>query len=787
MTLLAVVSMALGIGATTAIFSVVNGVLLRALPYDAPEKLVMLWESNASRGDTQSPVSPPLMVDWQNETRLFDEVAAYSRSFKITNNEGRPERVRTADITANLFKLLGARPHLGRLLEPGEDGPGRERLAVVSYRLWQSRYGSDPDVVGQSLDLDGTPHEIIGVLPAEFDFPADIDLWRAVGFNPLVIGRNARFLSLVARLAQDVETQQAEQRLGDLARRLEEEHPDSNTGWSARVIPLREQLVGSVRAILLVLLGAVGLVLLIAAVNVANLLLARAASREGEFALRSALGSNSFRLARQLLIEGLLIAALGGVLAFIVVYWGIDSLISLAPADIPRLDEVTVDRQVGFFALATILVTGLALCLAPALRFAWKRNLVKSLRSEAAGVRSGGRLHGLLVVAEVAIATVVLVGAGLLVASFIRLLNVEPGFRTDETLTFALQLPRKSYPEGENVATFYDQTLERIARVPGVRSAAATTFMPLDPDAWKAGFTIEGRVAAPDEELSAQFRAVTSDYFETMGIQLVAGRGFDDRDNANQPGAVIINQALQRKFWQEGEALGAKILPQSRNFGSLGRILLESFEVVGLAADVKNDGLEQDSQPAIYFPIRQFPTRNMSVVVSTDTTPASLVNPIGDAVWDVDSALPLSNVATIDQILQSAIAPQKFSLMLLGLFAGAALLLAAVGIYGVVGYNVGRRRREVGIRMALGSRRSEILWLVLRFSLRLTVIGLGFGLLSALFATRLLTNLLFGVTPTDPIVFGIIIALLLSVGLLAALVPAIRAIRVEPISVLRYE
>jgi putative ABC transport system permease protein len=787
LTLLAVLAVALGIGSVAAIFSIINTVLLRALPYQDPERLVRLWERNPERALEQNQVSPPMVADWQDQTDLFDGVAAFwlpSVDFRAENGE--TQRVQVTDATPNLFPLLGVQPFLGQTFSLDPDA-GIESSVVLSHGFWQRQFGSDPNILGKTVRLDGKPFTVLGVMPSGIAFPEKTEIWRPITFPLRRMGRTARFLDVVARLKPGIAPDQAQARLEVLAQTLEQENPDSQKGWRATLIPLREHLVSGIRPALLILFAAVGLVLLLACVNVANLLLAQAAARRGEIALRTALGSSRFRVVRQFLVEGVVIAALGGALGLLLTSWGLDVLIALVPADIPRLDEVGIDGRVILFVLGIVALTGIGMGLAPALRFSSRPNLVGILKSGAPGGRTAGRLHELLVIVEVAVAMVVLVSAGLLVTSLQRLVQIPPGFATEGVLTFNLQLPISKYAGPPAIET-YSSLLDRLRTLPGVTSVAAASFLPLDTTTWNLELSIEGRpMASPNERISAQYHSVTPDFFKTLGIPLVGGRPFTQQDTSQSPGVVIINETMAKQYWPDGRALHQIVIPSAKSFGVLGRILPDSFEVVGIVRDVKNNGLQGDPQPARYFHHQQFAYQSMNIIVRGQGDPARLAGPVREQVRQLDPDLAQSNVATMEEVFSAALARQRFSALLLSLFAGAALLLTAVGIYGVIAYGVNQRTHEIGVRMALGGEIGNVIGLILWGGVRLALIGLAIGGIGALIATRFMVSLLYEITPSDPLTFVLIAALLTTVAAVASFVPARRAARVDPLRALKYQ
>jgi putative ABC transport system permease protein len=788
-TLIAVITLALGIGANTAIFSVVHAALLRPLPYERPDELVMIWERNLSRGLEQSQVSPVTYCDWREQKHLFDQIAGWwYPQVNLTDTGGEPQRVRTVDVTDGFFDTLGARPVLGRGFQSGEDRPGGELLAVIGHELWRSRYNSDPNILGKAVTLDGRSYSVIGVAPPGFDYPNATQVWCTLGWEPRQHNRNARFFEVVARLKPGVTPQRAQAEMNALSNRIAQENPQSNKDWSAAVVSLRDQLVGDFRLALLVLFGAVGMVLLIACANVANLLLARAGAREKEVAIRLAIGATRGRLLRQLLTESVLLALLGGVIGLLIAAWGADVLLKLNPVEIPRLDHLAVNAPILAFTLGVSLLTGLIFGVVPALsasRPDLNRTLKEGGRESQTG---GGRIRGALVVAEVAIAMMLLLGAGLLLKSFVQLQRVDAGFNAASVLTFNLQLPFSSYRDWRQVSELYSALIARLKSLPGAQSADATGFLPLE-GGWPTKFLIQGRPPVRGEEPVAQHRPVSEGYFQTMGIPLLGGRRFDDRDQADAPGAVIVNEALRRRYFPNEDPLGKRITTLARQYGPLGRVMPASLEmeIVGVVGNEKNSSLSKTAEPAVYFSHRQFSYRSMSVVVRTTAAPLSLVNAAQNEVWSLDRNLPVSNIKTMEQRLGEAIAQPRFSALLLGLFAALALLLAAVGIYGVISYTVQQRTHEIGVRMALGASAGAILKLVVGRGLALTLTGVGLGVLGAFGLTRMISGLLFGVRATDPLIFVAMPALLALVALVACWIPARRATQVDPMVALHYE
>src|SRR5262245_1107295 len=788
-TLIAVITLSLGIGANTAIFSVVHAALLRPLPYEEPDRLVMIWERNLSRGLEQSQASPVTYCDWREQKRLFDKIACWwYPQVNLTDTGGEPQRVRTIDVTDGFFDVLGARPSIGRGFQPGEDRPGGERLAVIGHELWRSRYNADPNILGKAITLDGRSYSVIGVMPPGFDYPNATEVWTPLGWEPRQHSRNARFFEVVARLKPGVTPQQAQAEMNALSNRIAQENPQSNKDWGAAVVSLRDQLVGDFRPALLVLSGAVGLVLLIACANVANLLLARAGAREKEVAIRLAIGATRGRLLRQLLTESVLLALLGGAIGLLIAAWGADVLLRLNPVEIPRLDHLAVNAPILAFTLGVSLLTGLIFGVVPALH-ASRPDLNSTLKEGGRESQTGGgRIRGALVVAEVAIAMVLLLGAGLLLKSFVQLQRVDAGFNPANILTFNLQLPFSSYRDYRQVSELYSALIARLKALPGVQSADAAGFLPLE-GGWPTKLLIQGRPPVQGEEPVAQHRPVTEGYFQTMGIPLLRGRRFDERDQPDAPGVMIVNEALQRRYFPSEDPVGKRITTLARQYGPLGRVMPASLEmeIVGVVGNEKNSSLSKTAEPAVYFSHRQFSYRSMSVVVRTTAAPLSLAPAVQNEIWSLDRNLPVSNIKTMEKRLGEAIAQPRFSALLLGLFAALALLLAAVGIYGVISYTVQQRTHELGVRMALGASVSDILKLVVGRGLALIMTGVGLGVLGAFGLTRLIAGLLYGVRATDPLIFVVMPALLALVALVACYIPARRATKVDPMVALHYE
>jgi len=788
-TAVAVLALALGIGANSAIFSVVNAILLRPLPYKDPDRLVMVWEDRSKNGYPRDTPAAGNFHDWREQNQVFEGMAAVAnQSFNLTGS-GEPERVDGRRVSANLFQLLGVEPLHGRRFLPEEDQPGAGRVVVLSHGLWQRRFGSDPQVLGSQLTLDGESHTVVGVMPADFRFPSPEDqMWVPIAFNSQeAANRGRHFLQVYARLKPGVGLEQARAEMDTIAARLQQQYPNSNTNVGAAVVPLHEQLVGDIRPALLLLLGAVGFVLLVACANVANLLLARAAARQKEIALRLALGASRARLLRQFLTESLLLALLGGASGLLLALWGVNLLRSFIPESVSQASTVSVDSSVLAFTLLVSVLTGLVFGLAPASQtsgFNLNETLKEGGRDSAAG-RRGGRVRSLLVVAEVAVSLVLLIGAGLLINSFLRLRGVDPGFRTDNLLTMKVVLPKTKYPDHARRSAFYTELLGRVAALPGVNSAAVTTNLPLTFKGNSMGVSIEGRPdPGPGQRPSVVTRVVSPDYFRTMGIGLLQGRQFGRDDRADTTSVAVVSETLARRFWPGEDPLGKRLTPGPATSTNPD----DWITVVGVARDVRQFELDADPKPQMYLSYEQagfFEPGDL--VVSTAVDPLGLAGAVRQAVWQVDRDQPVSDVRTMSDILSASLARQRFSTLLLALFAAVALALAAVGVYGVMSYTVARRTHEIGIRMALGARQRDVLRLAVGQALRLVAAGVAVGLAGALLLTRVMASQLYGVSATDPVTLVTITLVLVCVALLASYVPARRAARVDPLIALRYE
>jgi len=797
-TLVAAFTLALGIGANTAIFSVINGVLLRPLAFHEPDRLFMLWTDNPAYqlGFHEFPAANADLPEWRATATSFERLAAFQTNPADLSDGGEPERVGGVEVTANLLPLLGVQPLLGRHLSTEEEQPGRDRVALISYALWRRRFGGDAEILGKTITVDGAPRAVIGVLPEGFHFPRATEMPRAYHlperadiWTPLArdagywLNRNQRQLvPIVGRLKAGVTQAQAQAEMDGIAERQARDYPQTHGGWRVWLTPLSNQIVGQTRRPLLILLGAVGFLLLIACANIASLLLARAASRRREIAVRAAIGAGRARIIRQLLTESLLLATLGGGLGLLLGYWGLDLLLSFIPPTVPRLQDISLDTHVLLFTASISILTGALFGLVPAWQ-ASNVNLIEALK-DAGRANSAGRgirSHNLLVTVEVALAAVLLVGAVLMLQSFQRLLAVDPGFKPDGVATFEMSLPRARYPDGGRRARFVEQALAQLSGLPGVRSVGAISNLPLSGNESMDYIAIEGAEPTPrGKEPLAEDRAITPGYFEAMGVNLVSGRDFDATDGAGKPLVSIVNETLAQRFFPEGDAVGKRIK----------RVLSDQDwrTIVGVVRDVRGFALEAQARPQIYHPHAQASYGAMAMVARADATALpSLRSAIQREFKQLDAELPVANYRMMPELVAKAVARPRFSALLLGLFAAAALMLTVVGLYGVVAYRVNQRTREIGIRMALGARRRNALALVIGQGMRPAIAGALIGMASAFGLMRLLAGQLYEIKPTDPATFGIVALGLLLVSLVACYIPARRATKIDPMVALRNE
>ena len=780
----AVIALALGIGANTAIFSVINGVLLRSLAYANPDSIVMVWERSVARSDHRNVVSPANFLDWQKQSTSFAHMAAIAEQrVNLTGGTGEPEEIKVQVVTQPFFAALGVQPLVGRSFIPEEDRVGNDLVIVLSDELWRNRFGADPAIVGKQVTISGRQRTVIGVMPPGFHFlDNQVKAWLPFALDPAVNYREAsgRYLRVVARLKPGVSLQQAQAEMTGIARQLEQMHVKYNTGWGVNVVPMHEQFVGEIRPIPIVLLAAVAFVLLIACSNGGNLLLSRAASRQRELALRAALGASRMRLVRQMLTESLLLAVMGGVVGVFLAYWGIRLLIAFGPDNIPRLSEITIDPRVLAFTFGISLLTGVLFGLVPALQ-ASRPDLNDALKEGSRG-STGGRsrtLRNVFVVAEVSLALVLLIGAGLMIRSFMRLQSVQTGFQPENVLTMRVQLPRAKYAEPHQKVEFFKQAEQRIAALPGVQSVGAISYLPLTGPAARDGFKIVGQPdPAPGQEPPCEVRVITPTYFQAMGIPLLKGRLLDQRDG-KEPKVLLINETLAKRYFPNEDPIGKRIAV-SWSDG-------EIDEIVGVVGDIREGALNKDPEPAVYWPHPREPYGGMALVVRASGDAARLGTAVQKEIRALDPEQPVADVRTMEQVIARSIARPRFNMLLLAIFAGVALLLASVGLYGVMNYSATQRIHEVGIRMALGATRTDIMRLIVGNGMLLTLIGIAIGVAASIGLTRVMQSFLFGIGATDAVTFIGVSALLIVVALLANYIPAHKATRVNPTIALRYE
>ena len=785
----AVLTLALGIGANTAIFTVVDAALLRSLPYKEPDRLVHLWEVNQQQEFHQREASYPDYIAWKDNSNSFEGLAGYSRgSFTLTGREA-PERVPGAAVTASFFSTLGVDAAHGRTFRPDEDKPGAERTVILSHGLWERRFGSDASIIGQSITLNEAPFTVIGVLPSHFKFAlaGESEIWIPLRPSRMQIERHyMHWLNVIARLKPGVTIEQARADMSAVAGRIEQQDRQYHAATNISVVQLHEQVVGAVKPILMVLLAAVGFVLLIACANVANLLLARSAARQKEIAIRQALGASRWRLIRQLLTESLVLASAGGALGLVIAVWGIELLTATIPGSIistmPYLQDIRIDSGILAFACAVTLMTGLVFGLAPALQ-ATKAGLQESLKE---GGRSSSdstrhRMRNLLVVSEIALALVLLLGAGLLIKSLLRLLEVEAGYNPRNLLTMQVALPAARYSESDAQVAFHKQLLARLESLPGVKGAATVSVLPLV-GGDTGGFNIEGEPAVEGrEKRECNLRTVSTGYFDVMGISLVKGRYFTEFDNQDAPNVVIVNQTLAARYFPGQEAVGRRI---ALTFGRSA-----PWQIVGVVSDEKVVDLDQTTTPVIYFPYLNDSDSMMGVVVRTESDPMALSSGVRGEVAAIDRDVAVYGFKSMEQMIAESPSTflRRYPALLIGIFAAVAMTLAVIGIYGVVSYSVSQRTHEIGIRMALGAGKRDILKLVVGQAAGLTMAGVGLGLAGALAVTRLMESLLYEVGATDLITFATVSVLLAAVAMLASYIPARRATKVDPVVALKYE
>lgn len=791
-TAIAVLTIALGIGATTAVFSVVYNVLLKPLPYRDAGQLVSV--ESVRNGDPM-PMSPLDFMDYREQARSFTGLAAIDRgTINLTGVGSQPVRLRSTRVSASFFEVLGVNAVRGRLFRAGEDEPGAPRVVVLSYATWRSEFGGDPRVIGQTVSLDGNPYSVIGVAPSWMRYPENTELWVPMQFQPYEIdpgNRGAHSLDGIARLAPGVTVQAATRDLGRVAGRLAAAYPESNAEFGAGAYPLQAQIVQNARAALLMLMGAVAFVLLVACTNVANLLLVRASAREAEMAVRTALGASRWRIVRQLAAESVLLAGLGTGAGLVLAAWAVDALVAFGPRGLPRLDEVSMDGRVVAFAAALAVVTGLLFGAAPAIHVL-RADISEMLRGGgrgASGRRTGQRTRHALVVVETALAVVLLVGAGLFLRSFTRLVAQDPGFSPMHVTTATVSLPANKYRLDRDASTFVDRLTARVRALPGVRDVAVGFGRPLYRGHIRTGFEVAGwPPSTPNSRRIVTVRPVSPSYFAVLGIPLDSGRQFTATDRADAPQVVLVNEELVRRYFKGRAPIGERLtLGWDRDTVEWGAKSAVGGTIVGVVRDVTEAGPGSKVEPIVYTPFAQVPVTDITVLVQAKGTLASVASGLRSALRGVDPDLPLFDVTTMDAALAESVAQPRFYTMLLSGFAGVALLLAAIGIYGVIAYSVSLRHREIGIRLALGATRDRVLRLTMRQGVVLAAAGIPVGLVAAFWLTRYVSGLLFGVGGLDPLTFGVVPLVLMAVAAVASYVPARRAARVDPVVTMRAE
>jgi putative ABC transport system permease protein len=796
-TAVAIAVLSLGIGANAAIFSVTSAILFRALPYKDPQRLVFLWENQLAKSMRQQMVSAADFKDFHSRDQAFEAMGAIHSESSILTAGETPERIDTAAVAPSVFEMLGMKPALGRSFAPDEDEPGKNHVVILSAGLWERRFGRDPNILGKTVLLDGGSFTVVGVAPSRFRIPEGrSELWIPYTPKPsdfLLEHRGDRFLHVIAALRPGTSLEQAQSEMRIVADDLGREYPIMNAGRSVDLVPLREQLIGDVRPTLWMLMAAVVAVLLIACFNVAHLLLARAGAREKEIAVRTALGANPGRLVRQLLTESVLLAIVAGALGLLLAYWGTWILAKVAPSGLPQAEEitagqVTMDWRVLAFTLGVSVVTGVAFGLVPALSSA-RSNLNLVLRSGGRGGTGGrtrSKVRDILMVCEVASSAALLVGAGLLIRSLLRLQEVNPGFRPDRVLTMQLSLPPARYP-GLKVGMFYEQLLDRVTQLPGVQAAGVCRFLPLSGNDASLNFQIEGQPRLNDtDQPRAKYRAASGGYFTALGIPLRHGRLFDSRDNQQTPKVVIVNETAARRYWPNEDPIGKRILS--------GMDEEKWSTVIGVVGDVKHAGLDLATNPETYYHYLQIPPETMNLAegtmglaIRTAADPDAIASSVRRELRSLDPGQPVFNVQTMQHLLYSSVAQPRFRTFLISLFAGLALVLATLGLYGVVAYSVSQRITELGIRVALGAQPADILKLVVFHAGGLAAIGLAIGIGISLAGSRIISRFLFSVHPTDPVTLGLVCFVILLVALAASLAPGLKAARVDPVIALRAE
>ncbi len=777
-TAIAILTLALGIGATSAIFSVVNAVLLRPLPYPHPESLVRVHEMVQPFG--RFSVAPASFLDWRQQNTVFEHIAAYNATGATLQTASGPERVQGTLVSWDLFDLLQVAPAVGRTFRPDEDVPGKDRVIVVSHGLWQRRFNGDPKILGKSVTLNGAPVTVVGVMPASFTFSGESEFWRPLALNPSRATRGGHFLAVIARLKPGVTVERAGTEMRTIAERLAVQYPESSANESAEVIGLHANMVEHIRSALLIILAAVGALILIACANVANLLLVRASIRGKEIAIRIALGAGRLRLILQMLAESVVLALAAGFVGVLIAYWGIRPIQTLSAGSIPRAGSIAIDGTVLAFALAVSVATGILFGLAPA----WQasRATIGSVLKDGgrSSTASGGRwIRNALLVAEVAMSVVLLVTATLLLRSFSRLIHVDPGFRSEHVLSFRVALPNNAYSDDHLKIAFFDRLMERLEGLPDVTAAGMIQTLPMRGD-YLLSFTIEGRPpVGPNQEPSANHRVISPEYFKAMGIPLLRGRVFTRDDRDKSPMVAIVDQAFVDRYFPDQDPIGQGL--------DIGNGTDGFYKIVGVVGNVRQDSLDSNPSPTMYVPHTQDVFGSMWVVVRAKSEPTQLSAAARQAVRDIDNGLPAFAMTPLGDVVSESVAQRRFSMLLIALFASVALILAAVGLYGVVSYGVSQRTQEIGLRMAIGAQRHDVLRLVVGNGMKFAMIGAGIGVACALALSRVAATMLFELTPFDPVSYSSTAAVLLAVAIVACYVPARRAMQVDPIVALRAE
>ena len=792
-TLVAVITIALAIAANTAVFSLVNALLIRPLPFKAPENLVLLFEKFSAQGLDQIPVSAPEYLDWEKQTTSYERLAGFNfADFNLTGGD-MPERIAGAVVTPSLFPLLGVSPIKGRAFNDSEFGEGNDGVVMISERLWRRRFNSDPQLVGTQVSVNGRSFTVVGIMPANFEFPLPLfgvqggtfaeraDMWKPIAFTKNELeSRGSRSYGVIGRLKTGVTMAQAQAEANTIVANWHQQFTDNykpSNKFGATIYPMHDLVIGGMRPALMILLGAVAMVLLIACANLTTMLLARAGAREREFAIRLALGAGRMQLVRQMLAESILLALVGGMAGVILAIWGLDLLRSIGTQTVPRLAEVNLDLRVLLFTLGTAVATGLVIGLIPAVA-SGKPELTEALKEGGRGSTSGlrrNRLRNALVIAEVAFALVLLVGASLLLKSFVRLQNVNPGFETRNVLTMEVSLPVLKYPRGKPVADFYAEATRRVKALPGVEAAAFTSILPLSGSNSDSSFAIEGRDPLADTYPDEEIRNITPEYFSVLKVPLLQGRFFNEGDQFEGPGVVIVNNSFARKWFPNQEAVGKRI-----TFSDTRKPDIKWLTIVGVVGDMHHRGLEFDPKPEYYLAHNQTPYRGLILAVRSAQDPRSLTAAIRREINRLDPDLPAANVRTLEQVAADSIAPRRLSVVLVGVFAAVALVLASVGIYGVMSFLVVQRTHEMGVRMALGAQRGDVLRLVIGRAAKLVLIGTAAGLMLGILSSRALQALLFNVGAFDLMTFAGVTLSLIAVSLLASYIPAVRATRADP-------